>query len=100
MTQGTEIITIERYRQIHEEGFGNARDDQYSHGELTSAAVSYAVQPGQRHHPIPRIWPWSLDWWKPTPDNRIKELAKAGALIAAEIDRLLRLEGAARQSKL
>ena len=27
---------------------------------------------------------------KPTPDDRIRELTKAGALIAAEIDRLLR----------
>jgi hypothetical protein len=31
--------------------------------------------------------------WKPTPGNRIRELEKAGALIAAEIDRLSRLEG-------
>jgi len=26
--------------------------------------------------------------WKPTPDDRVRELVKAGALIAAEIDRL------------
>jgi hypothetical protein len=31
-------------------------------------------------------------WYKPSPENRIRELEKAGALIAAEIDRLLRLE--------
>ncbi len=46
-------------------------------------------------------WPWDPKWWKPlyndeedqTPDeidNRIRELTKAGALIAAEIDRLQR----------
>ncbi|MEM5768085.1 MAG: hypothetical protein AAGU23_06610 [Bacillota bacterium] len=29
---------------------------------------------------------------KPTPDDRIRELKKAGALIAAEIDRLQRKE--------
>ena len=34
------------------------------------------------------IWPWNLIWWKPTPNDRIRELVKAGALIAAEIDRL------------
>ena len=33
-----------------------------------------------------------VEGWKPTPDDRIKELAKAGALIAAEIDRLQRLK--------
>jgi hypothetical protein len=38
-------------------------------------------------------WPWDKGWWKPTPDNRIRELEKAGALIAAEIDRLQRMEG-------
>lgn len=36
-------------------------------------------------------WPWDKSWWKPTPDRRIRELQKAGALIAAEIDRLNRL---------
>lgn len=38
-----------------------------------------------------KIWPWDKSWWKPTPDDRIRELIKAGALIAAEIDRLQRL---------
>lgn len=37
------------------------------------------------------MFPFSSVWWKPSPENRIKELAKAGALIAAEIDRLQRL---------
>jgi hypothetical protein len=34
------------------------------------------------------MWPWEASWWKPSQTDRIKELAKAGALIAAEIDRL------------
>lgn len=37
----------------------------------------------------PAEWPWDEMLWKPTPDDRIRELAKAGALIATEIDRLL-----------
>ena len=40
----------------------------------------------------PTLWPWALSQWKPTPDDRIRELTKAGALIAAEIDRLTELE--------
>jgi hypothetical protein len=36
-----------------------------------------------------------MAWWKPTPSDRIRELTKAGALIAAEIDRLKRAEQAA-----
>jgi hypothetical protein len=34
-------------------------------------------------------WPWSKKWWKPSSDP-IRNLVKAGALIAAEIDRLQR----------
>jgi hypothetical protein len=48
------------------------------------------------------MWPekWSSEWWKPMSwelqkaaprVSRIRELVKAGALIAAEIDRLQRL---------
>lgn len=32
--------------------------------------------------------PWDNEWWKPSPDDRKRELVKAGALIAAAIDRL------------
>ena len=32
-------------------------------------------------------WPWDFKWWKPS-DDPVKDLIKAGALIAAEIDRL------------
>jgi hypothetical protein len=35
------------------------------------------------------LWPWDPKWWKPTPEDRIRELEKAGALIAAAIDSLL-----------
>jgi hypothetical protein len=37
---------------------------------------------------LPGWWPWAERFWKPTPDDRVRELVKAGALIAAEIDRL------------
>ncbi len=37
-----------------------------------------------------RWWPWGKSWWKPS-DDPIRDLEKAGALIAAEIDRRLRL---------
>ena len=37
----------------------------------------------------PERWPWDESWWKPSNDS-IRNLVKAGALIAAEIDRLHR----------
>lgn len=46
---------------------------------------SYSVKYGKW---FPRWWPWNIKYWKPTPEDRIKELGKAGALIAAQIDYL------------
>jgi hypothetical protein len=37
-------------------------------------------------------WPWSFEWWKPK--DRIRNLVRAGALIAAEIDRLQAMQEA------
>ena len=97
---GIERIAAERKRQIEEEGFTVEEDDGWTKGELTDAAICYAMSEEQREYsPNPilseldRYWPWQMKWWKPTPDNRIRDLEKAGALIAAELDRLQRLEG-------
>jgi hypothetical protein len=49
------------------------------------------IRNGSVEYCVPEEWPWFQERWKPTPDNRIRELVKAGALIAAEIDRMLRL---------
>lgn len=72
-------IAAERKRQIEAEGWTPEHDDLYRTREMAFAAASYAVRDT-------RYWPWSLDWWKPTSQRR--DLIKAGALIAAEIDRL------------
>jgi hypothetical protein len=88
---GVERIAAERKRQIEEEGFTAEHDDGYVNRELVRVAIAYAD--GGRKKAVPMFWPLAVKWWKPTPGNRIRELEKAGALIAAEIDRLLRLEG-------
>lgn len=94
MKTGIELIREERIRQIQEEGFWTERDVKYAKEELASAAACYATPHRWRPFPVsndrqaPLIWPWSPKWWKPGED-RIRELQKAGALIAAEIDRLL-----------
>ncbi len=88
MKTGIELITEERTRQIEIEKFDANHDKNNAVGELANAASCYAMDPRIRPDELPPChWPW-LDFWKPTPNNRIKELAKAGALIAAEIDRL------------
>lgn len=87
---GVELIAAERERQF-EVGFGADGDDRQRAGELAMAAACYATPPMHRDEPLPMLWPWSGMVWRPTP-CRIRELAKAGALIAAEIDRLKREE--------
>lgn len=89
---GAELIAQERQRQIDVEGFD---DDQWRTDEsLAMAAAAYATPSKSRDlvsfygDSIPKNWPFKSKWWKPTPGDRIKELTKAGALIAAEIDRL------------
>jgi hypothetical protein len=90
---GIELIAAERKRQIKEEGWTAEHDDQHKDGELAKAAASYAYpHEGGFFSRRAALWPWADEWYKPNPDNRIRELEKAGALIAAEIDRLLRLE--------
>ena len=96
MKTAIELIADERQRQIMWEGFSVIHDDTYKNGELAYAAACYAlnhdalssVKEGQS---VPAKWPWNIIRWKPSPNDRIKELVKAGALITAEIERLQRL---------
>ena len=114
MKTGIELITEERARQISDENWTAAHDDDHENGELARAAATYALPKTHRKmearkeirdaargcsdpempYPVmvtvPNLWPWEAEWWRPTPDNRVRELVKAGALIAAEIDRLTR----------
>lgn len=98
MKSGAQLIFEERQRQVDEEGWTRAHDDSHTDGELAKAAESYlstVTNPDEEENP-PRPawdWPWDKQWWKPSPDP-VRNLVKAGALIAAEIDRLQRLRKA------
>lgn len=77
-----------------DEGWTPEHDDGHDSGELLKAAIGYAlvgfVRDGETPPPTPPVnWPWHPSWWKPSGDP-IRNLEKAGALIAAEIDRLTR----------
>jgi hypothetical protein len=101
MANGVELIAIERQRQIDIEGYDPGHDIHHSTGDLALAAVSYAMPPHVRvyknlegRYYVPYTWPFTFKDWKPTSySDRIKELTKAGALIAAEIDRLQHSHG-------
>ncbi|WP_018234376.1 hypothetical protein [Thioalkalivibrio thiocyanodenitrificans] len=87
---GIERITSERQRQIEQEGWTPDHDDERGQGDLSLAAACYALQATQDNtldaRGVPARWPWDAHWWKPSHDP-IRNLEKAGALIAAEIDR-------------
>ncbi len=98
---GIKLIAEERQRQIEVEDWTSEYDATHTKGELASLGALYAY-PGNRYEHrtfyadsfFSAMWPqsWDPKWWKPVPNNRIKELTKAGALIAAEIDRLQRID--------
>lgn len=106
---GAERIAAERRRQIEQEGYSVEHDlaMPYEDGALVFAAICYATPQAQRSmvrlpkmgsEPFPVAWPWTSETWKGCPDqnpsieDRIRELEKAGALIAAEIDRLIAIQ--------
>ncbi len=89
---GVELIAAERKRQIEVEGWTADHDDQHFYFEMANASICYinhAANPCEGEG-CKRGWPWHWRWWKP--GTAIRDLVKAGALIAAEIDRLERLE--------
>ena len=104
-SSGTALIHAERVRQITVEGYHQDHDDnEHDDAELTLAAVAYAraahdqiqnqkPDGGFYMNEVPHEWPFrdgiSVNGWKPSADP-IRNLVKAGALIAAEIDRLQR----------
>lgn len=107
---GVDRIANERRRQILVEGHSPDHDDLHDDGSLAIAAVCYAapepVYSLRSHYEggmtFADPWPWDADWDKRPRDDhdclrsatqaeRIRMLEKAGALIAAEIDRLLRI---------
>ncbi len=89
MKTGIEQIADERKRQIEVEGWTPNHDAIHIYGELAKAAACYAV-----YHTDAEVvegdddaWPWAEEWDKRGEDHH-RNLVKAGALIAAEIDRI------------
>ena len=91
MSEALALIAAERERQVSKEGWTEAHDDEHTDGCLAHAAGGYALADRYRGE-VPRHWPFDEENWKPTPDDRVRELVKAGALIVAEIERIRRAE--------
>ncbi|TXL72611.1 hypothetical protein FHP25_24805 [Vineibacter terrae] len=96
---GVAEIAAERRRQREVEGWTEAHDDEHARGEMAQAAACYAISapiydvrgaiPSRFGVPQPALkWPWGPEWWKPR--SQLRNLERAGALIAAEIARIKR----------
>jgi len=115
MKTGAEQIIEERQRQISEEGWDAKHDEQHTKGELAIVAALYAT-PVRLYAKIASgtevkfvdPWPWwnAVEitrygdgattevpaWDKRKKHSKLRRLVIAGALIAAEIDRLQRVK--------
>lgn len=91
-----EAFAVERERQIHEKGYTTSHDDEHVKGEIASAAAWWAIPPEAVPEASDYVWPsdWSVPEMPLTPtiSERKRQLAKAGALLMAEWERLTRLE--------
>jgi hypothetical protein len=106
---GSALIAVERRRQLSEEGWDAKHDDHHDRSELTAAAICYAAdaahgvsggflaggvyalrQMGSKVFSFVDPWPWDPKYDKRHKHSTTKKLAIAGALIAAEIDRVIR----------
>ena len=100
-TDGVSLIAAERRRQLDTAGWTAEHDDAHVKNEMLDAAVLYAYAArwagfANMSQPMPvwardnhAYWPWDDEKWAPSEDP-VTNLVKAGALIAAEIDRLQR----------
>lgn len=98
MNAGVDIIAKERQRQIEYQGKRPEDLCDLSQRHFVKAAMSYCFvenhfrNQSESNTMPPLLWPFDREFWNPDRNNDIRNLAKAGAYIAAEIDRLLEIE--------
>lgn len=79
--EGISMIAKERNRQIEQKGYDSTHDFEHEPYNFVYAAQAYLTRDED-------LWPWESKYFKPSTDM-IRNLEKAGALIAAAIDRIL-----------
>lgn len=99
---GIEAISIERQNQVAVHQYDSPHDDAHTETELLAGARCYMkvaehIAKGQTavvkkilEADPPKEWPFDTDMWKPNGVAK-NNLKKAGAMIAAEWDRLDRM---------
>jgi hypothetical protein len=93
MKTGIELISKMRWEQVYEHGYDKDHDSDHTGGELSKAAAALACIGTDAYveDVVSFIEEDHTDEWglcEKLKDNRVKALIVAGALIAAEIDRI------------
>lgn len=83
--KGTDLIAQERQRQIEVEGYTQTHDSFHNANEFVLAALSYLSCNFTGFAPD-LTWPWDSAAFKPK--DLKANLVRAGALIAAALDRI------------
>lgn len=93
---GVTLVIRERARQVQGCGYSTNHDDEHKFGELRAAAIAYLLSPDIGGEGSIDHWPFERESFKP--GVGIEPLVKAGAMIVAEIDRLLRAQAAQQET--
>lgn len=86
MKTGIEQITEERVKQITKYGYTGYHDAGYKNKELLFGALAYLNTAIYGSGLGKENWPFSEEYYKD--EGYVESLKKAGAFIAAELDRL------------
>jgi hypothetical protein len=92
-TSGIELIAAERQRQIDAEGWSPEHDDGHTNGEMAFSAAAYALWDTDKRVAVNTL-EHRGSCFPLKPGGQIRNLVRAGALVAAEIDRLQRRDPA------
>jgi hypothetical protein len=94
-----QAVLAERIEQIERHGHDAHHDDMHDGAEIAAAAAAYLVAYRGEADDIPahlvmtkslELWPWAPETFRPS--GEVEMLAKAGALILAELDRVIRAQ--------
>lgn len=83
---GADLIALERTKQIKVEGYDSKHDLSLDDEALEMASIAYILSSVGKRKESMKYWPWLLPYIKPK--TKVRDLVRAGALIAAAIDRI------------
>lgn len=83
--EGADLIREERRRQIEQEGYDARHDFREPLNSIIAGAISYAMCDIDQEEAL-AWWKWDYAFFKPK--DRKRNLIRAGALIAAALDKL------------